>query len=165
MHFTECTWFILHKHWYVSFGYKYKMPWMSHSLYFMHNQLKMWCVFHNFEVWLCNSEYALCMCEIHLTHCGLVMPNGNIDLGQHWFRYRLVAWWHQVITSANFDSLSVCSGDIHLREISEEISQPSITKFRLKITYLKCHSTLPGLISYKVFSFPCCSWLPIDYVI
>ena len=37
---------------------------------------------------------------------------------------------------------SVRSGDIHLTRISQEISQPSITKINLKITYLKLHSSI-----------------------
>ena len=41
------------------------------------------------------------------THHGLVMPNGNKELGQHWGRYWLVAWWHQAITWTNVDLSSV----------------------------------------------------------
>ena len=40
-------------------------------------------------------EYAY-YCII-MTHYGLVMPYGNIDLRQHWLRYWLVAWRHQAI--------------------------------------------------------------------
>ena len=36
------------------------------------------------------------------------------------------------------------SSDIHIRAISQEMPQPSITKIRLKITYLKFHSNFPG---------------------
>ena len=42
----------------------------------------------------------------HLTHCGLVMPYGNIELDQHWLRQWLVAWWHQDITWTNVNSLA-----------------------------------------------------------
>ena len=41
--------------------------------------------------WYCRSMQ-------HLTHCSLVMPYGDIKLGQHWYRWWLVAWWHQAIT-------------------------------------------------------------------
>ena len=41
----------------------------------------------------------------YVTHCGLVMPYGDIDLGQHWHRLRFVAWWHQAITWINVNSL------------------------------------------------------------
>ena len=37
------------------------------------------------------------------------------------------------------------SSDIHLRSISQEIPQPSITKICLKITYLNFHSNSPGV--------------------
>ena len=40
-----------------------------------------------------------------LTHCGPVTPYG--DIGQHWLRQWLVAWWHQAITWTNIDHESV----------------------------------------------------------
>ena len=36
------------------------------------------------------------------------------------------------------------SSDIHIRAISQEMPQPSITKICLKITCLKFHSNFPG---------------------
>ena len=36
------------------------------------------------------------------------------------------------------------SSDLHIRAISQEMPQPSITKICLKIVYLKLHSNLPG---------------------
>ena len=36
-----------------------------------------------------------------LTHCGLMMPYGDTDLGQHWFVWWHVAWWHQAINWSN----------------------------------------------------------------
>ena len=74
-----------------------------------------------------------------LTHCGLVTPYDNRDLGQHWFRQWLVAWRHQAITWTNVDWSSVTYSDIHLRAISQEIPQPWIPKISLKINYLKFH--------------------------
>ena len=38
-----------------------------------------------------------------LTHCGLGTPYGDIDLGQLWLRWWLVAWWHQTFTWTNVD--------------------------------------------------------------
>ena len=38
-----------------------------------------------------------------LIHSGLVMPYGDKDLGNHWLRYWLVAWWLQAITRTNVD--------------------------------------------------------------
>ena len=57
------------------------------------------------------------------THCGMVMPYGDIELGQHWLRAWFVAWWHQAITWTNVDWPSVSSTDYHLRAISQEIRQ------------------------------------------
>ena len=42
------------------------------------------------------------------------------------------------------DHPSVRSRDIHIRAISQQMPQPSITKICLKITYLKFHSNFPG---------------------
>ena len=39
-----------------------------------------------------------CFLFVWLTHCSLVMPYDDINLGQHWLRSWLVAWWHQAIT-------------------------------------------------------------------
>ena len=74
---------------------------------------------------------------IFLTHCGLVTPYGNRDLGQHWLRWWFVAWRHQAITRTNVDLSSVTSKDIHLEEISWEMSQPSIAKMNLITMKLK----------------------------
>ena len=46
----------------------------------------------------------------------------------------VVAWRHQAITWTNVDWSSVKSSDIHIRTISQEMPEPSITKVRLKIT-------------------------------
>ena len=53
-----------------------------------------------------------------LTHCGLVTPYCHLYPCQHWFRYWLVAWWHQAITWINFDLSSKVFCWIHLRAIS-----------------------------------------------
>ena len=47
-------------------------------------------------------------------------PYGGGDLGQHWFRYWLVAWQHQAITWNNVELSSLRSSDVHLRAISLE---------------------------------------------
>ena len=67
-----------------------------------------------------------------LTHCGLVTPYGDRDLGQHWLRLWLVACRHQAITWTNVDWSSVKSIGIHIRAFSQELPQPSITKICLK---------------------------------
>ena len=76
-------------------------------------------------------------------------PYGHVDLGQHWFRYWLVAWRHQAITWTNVDLSSVRSCGIHVRTISQEIPQPSITKISLKITSLEFISNLLGANELK----------------
>ena len=48
---------------------------------------------------------------ILLTHCGLVTPY-DIDLCQHWLRWRLFAWQHQAIT---WTSVDIPSMSHHLR--------------------------------------------------
>ena len=77
-----------------------------------------------------------------LTHCGLVTPYGNMELGQHWLRYWLVAWRHQAITWTNVD-LFVRSHGIHLRGLSLDDVKIPINKTRLKIAVLKWHPGLP----------------------
>ena len=79
-----------------------------------------------------------------LTHCGLVTPYGGRDLGQYWFRQWLVAWRHQAITWTNVDWSSAKTSDIHIRAMSQQMPQSSITKIRLKVTYPKFHSNFPG---------------------
>ena len=37
--------------------------------------------------------------QFGLTHCGLVTPNGNINLGQHWPKYWLDAVWCLMLDS------------------------------------------------------------------
>ena len=44
------------------------------------------------------------------------------------------------------------SSDIHSRTILQEMPQPSITKIRLKVTYLKFHSNFPGANELKLGS-------------
>ena len=88
-----------------------------------------------------------------LTHCGLVTPYGYRDLGQHWLRQWLVAWGYQAITWTYVDFSWLKSSDIHIRAISQEMPQPSITNVHLKITYLKFYWNSPGAnelnLSYK----------------
>ena len=84
------------------------------------------------------------MDEVDLTHCGLMTPYGDLDLGQHWPRWWLVALQHQAITWASIDLSSGWPSKIHLRVISQEIPQVPITKIILKISCQKFHSSLPG---------------------
>ena len=72
-------------------------------------------------------------------------PNGAI------WRHRsrsgnglLPAGTKPLITWTNFDWSSVMSSDIHIRAVSQELHQPSISKICLKIICLKFHSNFPG---------------------
>ena len=86
-----------------------------------------------------------------LTHCGLVTPYSDRDLGQHWLRQWLVAWRHQAITWTNVDWSSMKSSDIHIRAISQGMLQPSINKIRLKKTNLEFNSNFPGANELNTF--------------
>ena len=70
------------------------------------------------------------------------MPNDKTEVGQHWLRQWLVAWQHQAIACINVDLSSVKSSNNRLRLISQNITQPSVTKTSFKITY---HSNFPGV--------------------
>ena len=54
------------------------------------------------------------------------------------------SWRHKAITWINVDLSSVRSSGIHLRAISQEISQLPITEISLKIIYVKFHSNQRG---------------------
>ena len=58
----------------------------------------------------------------------------------------IMACWltHKAITSTNVDWSSAKSSDIHIRAISQEMSQRPITRICSKITCLKFHSNFPG---------------------
>ena len=67
---------------------------------------------------------------------GLIMPYGITNLGQHRFRWWLVARWHQGITWTDVNSSSIASSGIHLRAISWEILKLPMNKMCLKIINL-----------------------------
>ena len=73
--------------------------------------------------------YAVALCKTELTHCGLVTPYGDIDLGQ-W----LGAIRHQAIIWANVDLSSKMFYGIHLRAISQEVPTKSIHSKCFQIT-------------------------------
>ena len=104
-------------------------------------------------------------------YCGLMMPYGDRDVGQHWLRWWLVAWQHQAITWTNVDWSSVKSSDIHIGAISQEMPQPSVTKIRSKIfiQYLKFHSKFPGANELMVCTLVCLKnwhvlWFTLMYI-
>ena len=68
---------------------------------------------------------------LRVSHAGLVTAYGVIELK-----------WNDV------DLQSVRSSDIHLKAISQEISQPSTTEVSFKMTRLKFHLNLPGVSAH-----------------
>ena len=51
------------------------------------------------DVWNLSFQWGLAC----LTHCGPVRPYGDINLGQLWLRWWLVAWRHKAITWININ--------------------------------------------------------------
>ena len=82
-----------------------------------------------------------------LTHCDLVMPNGDIELGQHWLRYWLVASRHQAITWTKVDLSSNGFCGIQIRANSQEVLMNLIHNMCSKITLLKSLSHFQGPMS------------------
>ena len=60
-----------------------------------------------------------------------------------------IAWRYQAITF-----LTVRSNDIHLRSISQEILQPTITNISFKITHLNIQFNLTGANELKINILP-----------
>ena len=65
-----------------------------------------------------------------LTHCGLVMWYGDIDLSQHSFNWRP----HQAIIWTNVVWSSMMTSGIYLRAIWQEMLEISIIDMSFKIT-------------------------------
>ena len=113
---------------------------------------------------LIRQLYTYWLIQLHVTHkallwwnhCGLVMPYGDINLGQHCLKW-LVAWQHQAIACPSVDLSSVGSSGINLRAILQEIHRPSNTKISLKIKYIEFHSNLLGINKLKLHSIEHCS--------
>ena len=81
-----------------------------------------------------------------LTQCGFMMPNGEIDLGQHWLRKWLVAWWHQIITLINVDfSLYISQFQWHSSEGNFTVSvQANVLHNEFENYVFKINVTFPN---------------------
>ena len=97
--------------------------------------LKLWSIFHRTRI---SGEYVVCVwmdlmkkMSINLTHCGLVTPYREIDLGQYWVRSWLIAWWPQTITWTNFDWSSREFCGIQLKAISQKMLKTFILDMSL----------------------------------
>ena len=109
-------------------------------------------------VWLMTSKiFFVYSIQNFSTNCGLVMPCGDIDLGQHWFRQWLDAWRHHAITRTNIDLSLIRFCSIHLHSVSKVI----FSKLNLKIIPLKLLLYLPG-VHENSFNFPW-PYLPSPY--
>ena len=100
------------------------------------------CIFPD-NITCCNYLTQTCTC-ISLTHCGLVMPYGYKDLGQHCLWQWFVAWRHHAITLNNVDFSSVRFCGIPLRVISHKVPELIFNMMGLKIILLNLLSHLPG---------------------
>ena len=78
------------------------------------------------------------------TNCGLVTPYGSFKFESSLAEVWLGAWRHRAIAWTNFDLSSVRFSDIHLKAVSRQIPQPSITKISMKIIILNLHWNLSG---------------------
>ena len=83
-----------------------------------------------------------------LTHWGLVMPYGDIDLGQHWLRWWLLAWRHQsitwtILTYHKYGPVTLIWGQFHKRYLSHWPPK-SAWKFTLNLPGANELTLLPG---------------------
>ena len=98
-----------------------------------------------FQYWRMKCIYIFTFSQINsarhaLTHCGLVMPYGNTNHGQHWLKSWFVAWPHKAITWFNVGLSSIRSCCIHLKVLSQEYLHIPVSKIGLKIAFLKIPS-------------------------
>ena len=85
---------------------------------------------------------------------------GIIELRQQWFRYWLVAWWHQTWTNVDYSSARSCG--IHLRAISQQMPKISIVDVSSKITNLRLQQNLPGASDLIQSLSKCYLWKSVD---
>ena len=102
----------------------------------------VWPVFSWYLSTYCPQGYMI------LTHCGIVTHNISESKLAQVMACCLMAPSHYLY---QFNLTLVRFSDVHLVAISLEISQPSITKFKLKITYINFHSNLPGANKLMTF--------------
>ena len=98
-----------------------------------------------------------------------MMPYGDIDLGQHWLRKWLVAWWHQAITWTNVDLSSMEFCGIHLTTILQAAHEISVHGMSLKIMILKLQPHLPGanelIDEYSFLELRICQQRTVYYLV
>ena len=120
-----------------------------------------------FNMWICKNKFENYTCKIPsisligwdlgnweialwngnvitLTHCGLVVPYGDIDLGQHRLRWWLLTWWHKVITWTYIDISSKVFGGFCIWAILQEVLMNFIHNMCSEITLLELLAHLSG---------------------
>ena len=76
--------------------------------------------------------------------CGLVTPYGDRDLVNIGSGYGLLPDGTKPLPEPMLTDHQWSPSDIHIRAISLEVPQPSVTEICLKIMYLNFHSNFPG---------------------
>ena len=84
--------------------------------------------------------------RISLTHCGLVTPYGDRDLGMACSLTAPSHYQESMLTDHKWSPMTFILGQFHKRCLS----QPSITKIYFKITYKKFHSNFPGANELRI---------------
>ena len=77
--------------------------WFGHMMSWHQNHISMASPCTSLLMMISNTDILAVGVTILITQCGILMPYGNINLVQHWFRVWLVAWRPQAITSTNID--------------------------------------------------------------
>ena len=97
------------------------------------------------------GEYSLsyltssCKAMLHrskqyLTHCDLVLPYNDFNLGQHWFMYWLVARRRQIITWNNSDILSIGTPGTSFNEMFGHNTKMSSKKMHFRMSASKVYN-------------------------
>ena len=79
-----------------------------------------------------------CRAKYSLKQISLLWPSDR-DLGQHWLRYWLAAWWHQAITWINVDFSLVRFCGIHMNAITtgtQDIILHSEVSFKISLKFV-----------------------------
>ena len=66
-------------------------------------------------------DYQWCLVESVVASLNSLWPTDGWDLGQHWFRQWLDAWWHQAIAWTNVDLSSMTFSGINCRVMHDDV--------------------------------------------
>ena len=99
-----------------------------------------------------------CSWSFVLIHCGLVMSYGDIDLDWHWYRWWLVAWWHQAITWSNVDL-----SPVRFCDISGQFCNTSAIN-HWNCSSCSCWNKLENYITKISFKLPRGQWVNFHFI-